>query len=45
MAPRREVDPLNVIPSDASLIVTSPSEIARNLEDWRRYEARIHIKV
>ena len=32
-------------PADVSLIVTSPQEAQKNLEDWRRFEARIHIIV
>lgn len=32
-------------PSDASLLVTSPEEIQKNLEQWRKYNQRIHIIV
>jgi len=42
---RHQVDPLKTVPADASLIVTSPQEVQKNLEEWRRFEARIHIVV
>ena len=45
LAARHQVDPLKTVPADASLIVTSPQEAQKNLEEWRRYEARIHIGV
>jgi hypothetical protein len=42
---RHSVDPLKVRPADTSLIVTSPQEIQKNLEEWRRFETRLHIVV
>ena len=32
-------------PSDTSLLVTTPEEIQRNLEAWRKHEERLHIVV
>jgi hypothetical protein len=32
-------------PKDTSLLVTSPEEIQRNLEAWRKREERLHIVV
>ena len=32
-------------PSDTSLLATSPEEIQRNLEAWRKHEERLHIVV
>jgi hypothetical protein len=45
LAARHQVDTLKTVPADASLIVTSPQEAQKNLEEWRRFEARIHIVV
>jgi len=42
---RHSVEPLKTRPADTSLIVTSPQEIQKNLEEWRRFEARLHIIV
>jgi hypothetical protein len=39
------VDQVKTRPADASLIVTSPQEVQKNLAEWRRFEARIHIVV
>ena len=35
----------DVKPNDTSLLVTTPEEIQRNLEAWRKHEERIHIVV
>ena len=32
-------------PSDTSLLVTTPEEIQRNLDAWRKREERLHIVV
>jgi hypothetical protein len=43
---RHRVDQVDIRPAvDASLIVTSPQEVQKNLDLWRRFNARIHIIV
>ena len=43
------IDPVyikdKIKPSDTSLLVTTPEEIQRNLEAWRKQEERLHIVV
>ena len=45
LAARHSVGEVKTHPADVSLIVTSPQEAQKNLEEWRRFEARIHIVV
>lgn len=37
------VDKPQSVPSDQSLLVMTPEEIQRNLDQWRHLEARLHI--